>query len=80
MSLNITLKNVLVFLFVFLSVFFSVCEMYACVTKHSAWDVVWGVTNYRDQCPSPTGINWVSDGVSINSRGIYVYQRCSLLM
>ena len=64
----------------FLFVFFLVHEMYACVTKHSAWDVVQGVTNHREQCPSPTGVNWVSDGVGINSMGIYVYQGCLLLM
>ena len=31
------------------------------------------VTKHRDQSLSPTGISWVSDGVSINSREIYAY-------
>ena len=26
----------------------------------------WSVTKHRNQSPSLTGINWVSDGVSIN--------------
>ena len=38
------------------------------------------VTKHRDQSPSPTGISWVSDGVGIDSKEIYAYQRCSLLM
>ena len=36
------------------------------------------VTKHGDQSPSPTGVSWVSDGVGIDSRGIYAYQRCSL--
>ena len=38
------------------------------------------VTKHRDQSPSLMSINWVSDGVSINSKEIYVYQTCSLLV
>ena len=38
------------------------------------------VTKHRDRSPSPTGVSWVSDGVGIDSRGIYVYRRCSLLL
>ena len=33
-----------------------------------------------NQGPSPTGVNWMSDGVGIDSGGIYAYRRCSLLM
>ena len=44
--------------------------MYVFVTKHgirflSAWDV----TKHGDQCPSPTGVNWVDDMVSIDFMG-----------
>ena len=27
----------------------------------------WNVTKHRGQSPSPTGVNWVSDGVGNNS-------------
>ena len=39
--------------------------MYACVGRLclSAWDV----TKHGSRSPSPMGINWVSDGVSIDS-------------
>ena len=37
------------------------------------------VTKHGDRSPSPTGINWVSDGVSIDSKEIYVYRKCLLL-
>ena len=42
----------------------------------SAWDV----TKHGDQSPSPMGISWVSDSVGIDSKEIYAYRRCSLLM
>ena len=62
-----------------------------CILK-AAWGVckyVWmgrlcssvrGVTKHRDQSPSLMSVNWVSDGVSINSKEIYVYRKCLLLM
>ena len=42
----------------------DVC-MYACAGHlySSAWDV----TKHRGQSPSLTGVNWVNDGVSIDS-------------
>ena len=50
------------------------CEWGSCVSS------TWGVTKHGSLSPSPTGANWVSDGVGIDSTGIYAYQRCSLLM
>ena len=38
------------------------------------------VTKHRDQCPSPTGINWVSHEVSIDFIEVYTYQKCFLLI
>ena len=38
------------------------------------------VTKHGDQSPSPTGVSWVNDGVGIDSKEIYAYQRCSLLI
>ena len=39
-----------------------------------------GVTKHGDQCPSPTGIKDVYDGVGIDSKGIYAYRWCSFLV
>ena len=69
-------------LYSFCLYFSQSCEIYAHVTKRSTWGVfhLCGVTNHGDRCPSLMGVNWVSDGVSIDSGGIYAYRRCSLLM
>ena len=39
-----------------------------------------GVTKHGDRWPSPTGVNGVCDGVGIDSKGMYVYRWCSLLV
>ena len=39
-----------------------------------------GVTKHGDRCLSPTGIKDVYDGVSIDSKGMYAYRCCSLLV
>ena len=39
-----------------------------------------GVTKHGGRCPSPTGVNNVCDGVGIDSKDIYAYQRCSFLV
>ena len=39
-----------------------------------------GVTKHRDRCPSPTGVKNVYDGVGIDSKEMYAYQWCSLLV
>ena len=38
------------------------------------------VTKHGGRCPSPTGVKNVCDGVGIDSKDIYAYQRCSLLV
>ena len=51
------------------------CGVYACV--HRWGDLylsVRGVTKHGDQCPSPTGIKSVYDGVGIDSREMYAYR------
>ena len=40
----------------------------------------WGVTKHGDWCPSPTGVKDVYDGVGIDSKRIYAYRWCSLLV
>ena len=39
-----------------------------------------GVTKHGDRCLSPMGVKNVYDGVSIDSKGMYVYRWCSLLV
>ena len=39
-----------------------------------------GVTKHGDRCPSPTGVKNVYDGVGIDSKGMYVYRWCLLLV
>ena len=39
-----------------------------------------GVTKHGDRCPSPMGVKDVYDGVGIDSKGIYAYRWCSLLV
>ena len=51
-----------------LNEFFTMYEVYACVTKHGDW------------CLSLAGANWVSDRAGINFIEIYAYERCSLFM
>ena len=68
------------YLCIFVLCFSWVCEIYAFVRRSGCIPLVRGVTNHGDQCPSPTGVNWVSDGVGIDSGAIYAYRRCSLLM
>ena len=41
---------------------------------------MWDVTKHGDQCPSLVGISWVDDGVGIDSKEIYAYRKCLLLM
>ena len=41
---------------------------------------MWDVTKHGDRSPSPTGISWIDNGVGIDSKEIYAYRRCSLLM
>ena len=59
---NIRLKNFVCIL----DEFFAMCEVYARVTKHG------------DRCPSPVGINQVSDWASIDFVEMYAYEKCSL--
>ena len=55
--------------------------MYVCMREWGACvRPCGGVTKHGSRSPSLTGANWVSDRVSINSMGIYAYQRCLLLM
>ena len=69
-------KKYLIFC-IFLKTVWGVCMyMWTGHLCSSTWDV----TKHGDRSPSPTGVSWVSDGVSIDSREIYAYQRCSLLM
>ena len=46
--------------------FYAGCKMYAHVGGYGICICPCGVTKHRDQSPSPMGVNWVSDGVSIN--------------
>ena len=39
-----------------------------------------GVTKHRDRCLSPMGVKNVYDGVGIDSKEVYAYRWCSLLM
>ena len=39
-----------------------------------------GVTKHGDRCLSPTGAKNVYDGVGIDSKEMYAYQWCSLLV
>ena len=39
-----------------------------------------GVTKHGDRCPSPTGVKNVYDGVGIDSKEMYAYRWCLLLM
>ena len=39
-----------------------------------------GVTKHRDRCPSLMGVKNVYDGVGIDSKEVYAYRGCSLLM
>ena len=39
-----------------------------------------GVTKHGDRCLSPTGVKDVYDSVGIDSKGIYAYRWCSLLV
>ena len=48
-------------------VFCAECKIYACANRCSACILsTQNVTKHRDQSPSLTGINWVSDRVSID--------------
>ena len=51
-----------------LNEFFTMCEVYGCVTKHSA------------RCLSPVGANQVSDGAGINFVEMYAYEKCLLFI
>ena len=51
------------------------CGVYACVCRWGdLYSSMQDVTKHGDQCPSPTGIKKVYDGVGINSREMYAYQ------
>ena len=55
--------------------------VYACVCRWGALYLsAWGVTKHGYRCPSPTGVKSVYDGVGIDSREMYAYRYCSLLM
>ena len=47
--------------------------MHVCVNEVLVFIHTWDVTKHGDRSPSPTGVNWVSDGVGIDSKEIYVY-------
>ena len=38
------------------------------------------MTKHGGRCPSPMGVKYVYDGVGIDSREMYAYQWCLLLM
>ena len=58
------------------------CEVYAHVTKHGTRIRLhmWPVTKHGDQCLSPVGVNWVSDGAGIDFIEMYAYEKCSLFI
>ena len=51
-----------------------------CTQVGDLYPSAWGVTKHGDRCLSPTGVKSVYDGVGIDSKGMYAYRWCSLLV